>query len=168
MRAPPNQSHDLSWNPAKRTFISSPKQNYYLISVLMKKSLASQVLYTPSRMVLFKKKKKWGTASLISFISTTRLIIANKEENVKSRWRTGEGLSCLDQRYQKSFICPRRINKLDCLPTRLKDERDHDSIKKSFSQLPIIVNKPACYLIWKDPYMTVKATLHYWWWMLQG
>jgi len=107
------------------------------------------------------KKRIGGTKKLhVDIIHQLQpdLIIANKEENVKEQ---------VDELSKDYPVWISDVNSLSSANDMIqqigrltnKVERSKEiiaTIKTNFNQLPVITNKPGtCYLIWKDPYMTV-------------
>jgi len=109
----------------------------------------------------YSKKRIGGTKKLrIDIIHQLQpdLVIANKEENEKEQveelaknypvWISDvNSLSTANDMIQQIGLLTNKVE---------RSKEIIATIKKNFNELPIITNKPGtCYLIWKDPYMTV-------------
>lgn len=148
--------------PPKRIISLVPSQTELLFDLGLDDEVVGITKFCVHPPEWFRSKKRiGGTKKLhVDIIHQLQpeLIIANKEENVK------EQIEELAKDY------PVWISDVDSLSSAYdmiqqiglltnKVERSQEiiaTIKTNFGQLPVITNKPAaCYLIWKDPYMTV-------------
>ncbi len=162
-------STQFSINPPQRIISLVPSQTELLSSIGLEKEVVGITKFCIHPQEWFKTKTRVGGTKNINIDLIKKLhpdlIIANKEENVKEQ---------IEELAKEFTVWVTDVNSLEDASVMIKDvgELTHKNIeaktlitriRTNFSDLPTTImpdrqsgyELQTCYLIWKDPYMTI-------------
>lgn len=148
--------------PPKRIISLVPSQTELLFDLGLDEEVIGITKFCIHPAEWFYSKKRIGGTKKLHFDIIHQLqpdlIIANKEENVKQQVEElAKDYPVWISDVNSLSTAIDMIQKIGFLTNRVERSKEIiATIKKNFNELPIITNKPGtCYLIWKEPYMTV-------------